>query len=889
MKNKILSQLLVFFLLLSSCAQNVYAGMFDIPGIPGTGTFGFEDDEIGGYAVEGFDAIAEDIGLNKDSLMESVDAFNVAQRKKPAPYVSISFDPPNPVPGEKVTATAMVSGFMNDYNSLYFTWYLKNKKCTDKINDEDDYEYNEDCDLDEDGEVDIEDFKIKAARIMAGNDFDWKEAHEERNAYDSSVPDDDDGYDAPAGGADQVGKSGEQCFLHDFHGGYEWHYASCFHLFPNTKHGDDYDSREVPDDADKLGDGKFGREEEFFWHTNPYAKDTLGSGQNDEANALGLGQETFTFSYADGDQLGVVVEGVSTEPTEQFTPAYRTMWAFLNNKCEFDRCNMDHLQCSENEETPVEDGEEGETMDCSGRTSNCPGGVFSECCSTESPVIMNINKECVANNFVDPTTGGGATEKLDLYLEYSPQNPINDSSGEDAGDELVFSADVTNATNKNYIEYTWEVYTGDDISTDDWGEPFSKSELSGVTQTSGLNLKDFKFRMNFSEGTLARYLRVKVTAKENLGLTHPREGHTDAIITVNSANDRLSVYSAEINWSEDNSSVPPALFVPDSGKKERCLIDDDGNKLPATDVDGTEKPAGICAVAKNEIIAVRIGGYNPATGEHDKYSDYYWTVDGAPFQCVGGTAFEGCVDGGQSYITYIPVTKKVGETFSVNLSGINNETGDKFNLTRLFKVTDPTVKIQCGPECEQLLLGKYTDLDGGKYEDKSDTEFQAKTGYDLELVPEFSEVFTIEDQNKFEWSVNGSTISVENATDYGYGIETTTNSLLLPAKEYGSYYNVKLSGLYVPSGATRKALNYWWGLTYNDFYEKSVEKSVRIEMVKNTTTTQTTGSKKIFATVAIGIPPYLTFLFRLSLTGFVIILALKIIFFLLLRPRKYEL
>ena len=897
MKNKLIIQLLVFALLFSSFAQTVNAGSFDLL----TGIFTFSEDDAGNFAVDGFNAIAEDLGLSKDSLKESIDAFNVAQRKKPAPYVTLSFDPPNPVPGEKVTANAMVSGFMNDYNSLYFTWYLKNKKCTDEINDKDDYEYNEECDLDEDGVVDIEDFKIKAARIMAGNDFDWQEA-KDRGAYDSGVPDDDDGYDAPAGGADQVGKSGEQCFLHEYHVGWEWHFSSCFHLFPNTEHDPDLDSRKVPGTADKLGDGKFGREEELFWRTNPYAKDTLGSGQNDEANAIGLGQETFTFPYSDEDQLGVVVEGISTEPTEQYTPAYRTMWAFLENKCEFDRCNMDHLQCSESDKhkpedpDPEKEGEEGEVvMNCSGRTTNCPDGKFSACCSTESNVIMNINRDCVANNFVDPTTGGGATEKLDVYLEYSPQNPINDTSGEDSGDELILSADVINATNKNYIEYTWEVFTGDDISADDWGDPFTKSELSGVTQTSGLNLKDFKFRMSFAKGKLKKYLRVKVTAKENLGLTHPREGHADAIITVNSANDRLSVYSAEITWDENNPSIAPTLSVPNSGKKERCLVNDEGEKLAATD--GTDgKPAGICGVAKNEIIAVRIFGYNPATGAHDKYSDYYWTVDGDPFQCVGGTAFEGCVDGGQSYITYIPVTKKVGETFSVNLSGINNETGDKFNLTRLFKVTDPTVKINCGPDCEPVQLGTYTDLNGGNYVDNSDTDFQAQANSEIQLEPEFSEVFTIEDKSKFEWTVDGSVISVDNATDYGYGIDpidldnpSGTNSLYLPGKEYGSYYNINLSGLYVPSGATRKALNYWWGLTYNDFYEKSVEKSLRIEMVKTLTASETTGSKKIFATVATGIPPYLAFLFRLSLTGFVIILALKIIFFLLLRPRKYGL
>ncbi|TSA45444.1 hypothetical protein D4R51_01815, partial [bacterium] len=72
--------------------------------------------------------------------------------------------------------------------------------------------------------------------------------------------------------------------------------VSCKHKWPNAP---GYTS----------GSGKFMTGEEKYWKTDPADPDTDGDGYPDGADTIGLGQETFTWSYQPGDRVGVAVEG----------------------------------------------------------------------------------------------------------------------------------------------------------------------------------------------------------------------------------------------------------------------------------------------------------------------------------------------------------------------------------------------------------------------------------------------------------------------------------------------------------------------------------------------------------------------------------------------------
>ena len=264
--------------------------------------------------VEAMGQIFSDLGISKSELKSTIKTANVARLKKTAPEVKVTFSPANPTEGEKVTANAAATYFMNDASEQYYTWYLKHSYCHDAKKGDNDYESK--CDLNQDDKVNIEDYKIEAGRIIANSGFDWEDTDYEKHS-------DNDGFDAPMGGRDQKGKNAH-CYIHDFTDGGDYELSDCEHLFPNTN------------DHGTIGDGKFGKDEEKFWHTDPQSNDTAGTGNNDEANVAGLGQYQFNWTYQSGDKVGVVVEGISIEPTQYEDSSYKIMWALPKNSCSLD-------------------------------------------------------------------------------------------------------------------------------------------------------------------------------------------------------------------------------------------------------------------------------------------------------------------------------------------------------------------------------------------------------------------------------------------------------------------------------------------------------------------------------------------------------------------------
>ena len=149
-------------------------------------------------AMQGMDAIISDLGIDKTEMQNSIQTMNVSRQKQTAPQVSLTFTPSNPQLGDKLTVTAIPLYFMNDASKLYFTWFLKQKDC-EKTNNPTSLQKTR-CDFNNDGRVDIEDYKIKAMRIVVNNDFNW-----EAPAMLSS--DNKSSYDASYGGDDQKGKN----------------------------------------------------------------------------------------------------------------------------------------------------------------------------------------------------------------------------------------------------------------------------------------------------------------------------------------------------------------------------------------------------------------------------------------------------------------------------------------------------------------------------------------------------------------------------------------------------------------------------------------------------------------------------------------------------------
>lgn len=243
-------------------------------------------------------------------IQKTVATYQNNSVKKMVPQVSIDFSTPAPAAGEELIATAVTAYFMNDPSSLYYTWFLKRNACKG--------DYKSECDLDKNGKVNIEDYKIDAARQIANGGFDWES--EKYTASDGVG----DSYRAVLGGDDQRGKDFTLCFVHDAESGKDYQLTECKHLFPDAP-------------GQKTGDGNFGLDEEKFWHTDPKSADTAMAGNPDEANVAGLGQALFRWNYQLGDEIGVAVEGISNDPTTSADSSYKVFWALSRNNCPIEK------------------------------------------------------------------------------------------------------------------------------------------------------------------------------------------------------------------------------------------------------------------------------------------------------------------------------------------------------------------------------------------------------------------------------------------------------------------------------------------------------------------------------------------------------------------------
>lgn len=832
-------------------------------------------------ASDMLDQLFSDLGLNESETTNLVKNLNVSRRKKQAPQVSLDFSPSNPTEGEKITAAAKPIYFLNDASRLYYTWYLKHSNNDGIMSHFDktlgkniDCDGDGNCDLNGDGHINIEDWKIEAARIIAGNDFDWAKA-------DYSSSNDDDGYDAFLGGDDQQGKDPDpqsHCYLHNFQTGDDYNIPrdDCRHLFPNA-----------PDH--ETGDDSFGADEEKFWRTDPRNPDTANTGELDEANVAGLGINEFTWNYQNNDRIGLAVEGISMDPTQVADASYKIMWAVIKN----DMCDsvnnafddtQDSLNGLTNGTTTVESNPVITTNPATGyittvevttvtttavdfinftgtvttaRTTTTTvrdngNNIISGPTSSTATSVRNIESkaniddlnDCLEDNLISPTEGG-QSKKIDVSLSYFPTSPINDPLGENAT-EIVINSSITNANDPNILKYTWQVYKSDVINPDSWGDPLLKSNLPGIGQTMGAGLSSLKFKPQFAEPA-PKFLKVKLTVTENSSADAKteREGHSAVIIPLSLTSNKIKVFSV---------AVSPVLVL-SLTQDERCAT-------------GMDK--AVCPVAQNEIVGMSVA--------KEDFINFAWTINGAPVKPINYPLASGnCLSGecnpatsANTNISYFSVLKEKGSRYNVSMTASNTD-GEKITLTKTFEVVDPEVKIISADSrtCAPVLLGNYIDLDGVSWPDYSDVSFQASQGTTISFQPILNNPFA----RNFLWYIDGIAMIGDNLAIFGAAI-ADDGTLIFPAnKPLGEIYNVAIQALYSQDNNAKKFLNLNEGVQMADFFESAVSNNIEIQMVDlaGVSGAQKSVPRKFLATISAGLPAYISFLFRIVLTVMLIL------------------
>lgn len=160
--------------------------------------------------------------INPSTLQNFGENVNVSDSKMISPEVMVSFSPNNPIPGKEITAQAAPLYFSNNTNQLYFTWYLKRTGCSsdETVGNNDENKY---CDLDDNGKIDENDWKIEAMRILANAGY----------TPTTTNGSDHDGYQASFGG-DGGTTSSNYCYIQDFTGG------TLYELSPSNNQGTDF-------------------------------------------------------------------------------------------------------------------------------------------------------------------------------------------------------------------------------------------------------------------------------------------------------------------------------------------------------------------------------------------------------------------------------------------------------------------------------------------------------------------------------------------------------------------------------------------------------------------------------------------------------------------------
>lgn len=598
----------------------------------------------------------------------------------------------------------------------------------------------------------------------------------------------------------------------------------CNHLFPN---------------GDKSGDGRFGLSEEQFWGTDPSDPSTANNGNKDEANVVGLGQKSFTWNYAAGDQVGVAVEGNAMIPTKYDDASQMVMWAFSKNRCDMKAYNH---------------GIGALSQSIRGYNVSIP------------TVDLDLN-DCLSDNLVDPTQGGQSSN-LDVTVTASPDNPVNDGSADKSGDTVTAQAIISNGNGAaGNQRFDWKVEVGDSVEFTHRVDVTKELQNLGLLgDTKGNALGTLKLKLDIPENTPFQggalkgylsggtgYLRFTANVQENFSSGVVRKGKSDVIVKFVSTGKKIVAYSAAADTTGTN--VVKVTLPGESGK--------------ICDKDPLDR--SVCRVVKNEIVGLQVD----KTG----LSDFSWTINGVPLECSKTGVSSDCADGSQNNVNFFPVTGNPGDTYTVTLQANNVETGNAVTLSRTFNVVQPTVAIKTMDRSVvwPKFLGQYIDITGkadqgdcsnGYCGDYSDRVLQTGSGNPVELQAVFSPGF-LADQAVREWRVDGVV----------QGEDSPGRISFYATKPPSSFYDVTLAVSVTQTTDLRRALSDVWGVSQTDTPETRFAVSNQIEVLDQSYTVGPfQGPRKYFAALASYLPASVLFTFRILLSGALILFVTGLMF-----------
>lgn len=860
--------------------------------------------------------------LNTQSLQNYGENSNVADNKKVAPQVLLTFSPTDPNIGEQITATATPLYFQNASEDLYYTWYLKHPECKEAHSG--DSGYLKKCDLNDDDRVNIKDWKIEAMRLIATNGFDWNRALgqdspncaganqpeycSQPNAYQNAT-DDKDSYKALFGGNDRQ-KMPEHCYLHDFESGINYELADNLSGTGVTCTDPVKQPYCVQTTQQVAGD---------MASTTQQCEKTTGTLACTSSSASNVSCSDGTTpmcvdpSVISGDTVSSTLACSSlpsSDPTKFDT-------AFGCNNSSFSS-NPDlvckHLFPNAPGET-TGDNSFGRGEEKFWHTNPADPDTANNGNRDEANVV-GLGQEKFTWNYEPGDKVGVAVEgasvnstKYDdssmMVMWALPKNKCNIGSTGTYNTQIkgynvsipVTDKDINDCLPDNLVDpkeggqsskldialsYTPDNPINDASGAGEGDELTLHAALSGSNDHTYLKyaweiytaddmnpadwgapvLKSALPGVSQTSGLGLDTLKFKLNFFNPVPKFLKAKVNVSENISAGVSNTGFAEVIIPLNSAANKIHVFPAVVSPAQvlalGQPERCAT-------------GLDK--ALCPVVQNEVVGVQLD--NPGR----TFTNFVWTVNGEILKPInypsGGACLSGeCLpaNGAGTNIAFFNVLQEKGTRYNISVTA-DNVDGKKITVTKAFEVNDPAIKIVSSnvSAVQPVLLGNYVDLNNVSWPDYSDSDLETTPGSVITLMPILNNPFV---QN-FVWYIDGVPMTADNLPLFGATVDAANGTLTFPAnKQLGDNYAVSIQALYAQDTNTKKFLNQTAGVQLDEFYESTIGDSVNIQLVNalsGTPTAKAGGNQQLLASLFTGLPAYLNFLFRIVLTTLLIL------------------
>ncbi|PID52518.1 MAG: hypothetical protein CR972_01560 [Candidatus Moraniibacteriota bacterium] len=277
----------------------------------------------------------------------------------------------------------------------------------------------------------------------------------------------------------------------------------------------------------------------------------------------------------------------------------------------------------------------------------------------------------------------------------------------------------------------------------------------------------------------------------------------------------------------------------------------------------------VCRVMNNEVVAISTKEIteenvdDPELGE-SIVGQVSWSVNGEAYSCDELVSEQDCRDDRNTSRVLIPFKGRDGDFVSVvaNMSNMSQNTNQKQEVMRMFRVTKPSVVITPqNDDIKRKVLGTYTTLRGKKYTDESETNFEiaenSTATLSAVLYPEFlnSDEYNI----SYEWYINGTLYDTQKTIQY--------------APSADSHISVK--AIFSQDNETRRALRDVFGLLESQTIPESFTQTIQLDVIKDYTKEESEAD--VIATVSHNAPIYIIFLLKMTLAIAVMLLIPSLI------------